>query len=313
VLRAIDIGLRFLYVLLAPAMLILLRAVLPITGMIVSAGIATVIALAGAERIQARLAGSKVLGKLFGGMTKLGAYYDEHPPKPLLYYIAYPILFPYWLFVRDARREFLLYRKLGAVTVVILVASAIVEYVRLWRPLPFGFFLTSFIVTLMFQLLITFALVMPIVTTVIMFHQHRLKKTLIVAASIALVLGGLVGVALHIKQPITASAKMRVNARVVFEKERAVTTLEHALDAYAAVVAKDPNATDAAEDAARDVLGDLFRPDEQRALKFYADSGGVMIYLKSRHGFVFLGRAANGRYITKVDDLPAAARAAMKL
>ena len=42
-------------------------------------------------------------------------FYRENPPKPFVYYLFYPLLLPYWLLNRTARRELLLYRGLTVV------------------------------------------------------------------------------------------------------------------------------------------------------------------------------------------------------
>ena len=39
-----------------------------------------------------------LVGKPLAKFGRLGEYDRSHAPKPLLYYVAYPLLFPYWLF-----------------------------------------------------------------------------------------------------------------------------------------------------------------------------------------------------------------------
>lgn len=62
--------------LLAPAVLVIAAAIIPITGPLVGIGLATVIALAGADRWRARTERIWLIG------------------RPLLYYIVYPALLP---------------------------------------------------------------------------------------------------------------------------------------------------------------------------------------------------------------------------
>jgi len=41
---------------------------------------------------------------------ELESFYVERPPRAFAYYVFYPLLFPYWLTSRQARREFLVFR-----------------------------------------------------------------------------------------------------------------------------------------------------------------------------------------------------------
>ena len=109
--RTIDLVLRLIYVTLAPLMLAPLAAVLPITGTLVGVGIATVVALIGGDRWHHAVDRIPVVGRVLGGMSKLGDFYREHPAKPLVFYIVYPLLLPILLFRPVPRRELALYRK----------------------------------------------------------------------------------------------------------------------------------------------------------------------------------------------------------
>ena len=91
--RRVDDVLRFIYVLLAPAMMVALGYVVPIGGIVISTGIATAIALAGSDGYVRRVQGITLIGKPLAKLGRLGEYYREHPPKPLLYYVFYPLLF----------------------------------------------------------------------------------------------------------------------------------------------------------------------------------------------------------------------------
>src|SRR5258708_4793740 len=104
-----------------PVMLPLIAVVMPITGLLISAGIATLVVLIGGEAWHTRVDRVPLVGRVLGGMAKLADFYREHPPKPLVYYIFYPLLLPIVLFRRVPRREFLLYRKLNALAVIIIV------------------------------------------------------------------------------------------------------------------------------------------------------------------------------------------------
>src|SRR5262249_6604320 len=93
--------------------------------------------------------------------------------------------FPYWLWVREARREFLIYKGYSVATFLWLVGSLVFQYYRAFPPelglkafvpLALGSFVVESAVVLMF--------LMPIVTSVVHFHTnkapHRLAALLVV-------------------------------------------------------------------------------------------------------------------------------------
>jgi hypothetical protein len=108
VVRKIDLVLRFIYVALVPALLALLAQFMSVTGLVVTTGLATGIALAGTERWRQRVGHIRFVGKFLGNFARLGEYYATTPPKLLIYYIV-------WLIASKARREFLLYRRISAI------------------------------------------------------------------------------------------------------------------------------------------------------------------------------------------------------
>src|SRR5438552_4091833 len=96
--RTIDLVLRFAYVAAVPFLLPIINLIMPITGLLIGTGIATAIALVGSEVWRARVERIKYLGRALGGMGRLGEFYARFPPKPLVYYILYPLLLPVILF-----------------------------------------------------------------------------------------------------------------------------------------------------------------------------------------------------------------------
>ena len=53
------------------------------------------------------------------------SYYREQRPRRFAYYVAYPLLFPYWLYDREARREFWMFRGYTVGSFLILLAGLI--------------------------------------------------------------------------------------------------------------------------------------------------------------------------------------------
>lgn len=287
--RAVDYVLRFLYLFLAPLMLVGISQVMPIMGIMIGAGLATVVAVFGSDRWQDSvkrirlLERFEIVGRVVGGMGRLGDYYREHPPKPLVYYIAYPLLFPYWIFNRVARREFLLYRRLNAITLVIVIITGVLDYVRNWRPIPFNYFFGVAIGTFIFQLLATFALVMPIVTTILLYHQRKLKKTLWAALACIVLTGGLGLYVVRSSTSLSVGVQTRLRARTGYFHHEAVDALAHGLDAALASFKRAPTDGAAALAAAQEAIQTLYHPDEAAAFHLYADHGVIMLFVRFKN------------------------------
>src|SRR5207244_3285400 len=93
------------------------------------------------------------------------AYYRTNPPRRFLYYVLYPLLFPYWLINRDARAEFLLFKGYTAPTLAILVISSTYQFFFFWQPeLGFAKFLPTVVATFAIESLIVLAFLMPVAT-----------------------------------------------------------------------------------------------------------------------------------------------------
>lgn len=305
----LDLGLRFGYLIAAPFVLVALSPVVPVLGIAVSTAVATVIALIGSERWRARTAGIPVVGRFLAGFAKLGDHYAEHPPRPLLYYIAYPLLAPYWLISRPARREFLLYRKLNAVALVVLLALGARDYYANWAPeISLGRFAQGAFATLVIQLLVTFALVMPIATTVIAFHRAGARCALTVALVLAALAAGLAITVVARSDRPSWAATTRLRLRAAAVPAAAQATLQRALElAGPDLAARRPPV------AARRELTTLWRPDEVRAFRFYRSlDGHVLVYANlRRHPPVFLARSPHGGLVTR-GSLPADAAAQLQ-
>jgi hypothetical protein len=292
--RSIDLIVRFIYVLIAPLALVICAAIFPITATLISTALATVIAMFGADRWRARVAGIPFVGRALGKMSRLGEYYAVHPAKPLVYYIFYPVLLPVILFLRGPRREFLLYRRLGTVAIAILVATNAWDYLAHWRPeLPFSLFFNVMVAGLILQLLATFALVMPIVTTFVELHRRHRRKTLWVLFAGTVVSATFAMIAPHKVHQMQIGTWIRIESRVVFAVRQyrdciavqdkktcgrdndGLETLAHALDR-----AYGQNTQDAAVDAAHDALEQFFKPDEAAEFRYATDGEVAALFVR---------------------------------
>ena len=303
----VDDVLRFVYVLLAPAMMVALGFVVPIGGIVISTGIATAIALAGSETYVRRVQGIKMLGKPLAKLGRLGEYYRQHPPKPLLYYVLYPLLFPYWLFKREARQELLAYKRVGALAVVITVITGFVDYHRNWDPMPAKLFLRAAFANSVLGLLITMIFVMPIVTTLIGYQTRKHVKSIAALLVIGIALGGAMAVAMRRVESVPFQTTARLKMRIEWQPESARAVMRDALER--AVHEK----RDAAEPKAREVLATYFRPDEARAFRLVGGDGVALLFAKVKKGrYAWVARTKTG-WITTAAELPEGARIALGL
>ena len=331
--RSVDLVLRFIYVAAAPIMLIPAAAVFPIGGVMIGAAIAMVVAVFGGEGWRERVARIPVIGKALGGMAALGEFYRAHPAKPLPYYIVYPALFPYWLINRTARREFLLYRKLNALAVVLIAGGAVIDYVRNWRPeIGVGYFIGASIGVFVLQLVATFAIAMPIVTTVLALHQRARRKTLIALVGLSIATASFGAFATHRMHAIGMVAQIRLNARTAvaharFERcvadthdrsgcrryDGSAVALAHALDAANQSLNEVAGDGVRALDRARETLATYYRADEASAFHLYGQHGVVMLFVRfRRQPPIWLARDAH-RIIDDPARLPAEAREVLGL
>lgn len=179
-----DFLLRLAFFLVAPIALFFVALTYPIGGALVNvAFMLTVFFTAAAIRSAAEK--RPWLKRVFRKPLAFEDYYRTRPPRPFLYYVFYPLLFPYWLTQKDARREFIVFRGYTVFGLIVLVVSGCYQFFFKWRPeLGFkGFFKVLVVVTLI-EVAITLSMLMPIATTVVHFHlgkKHRPLGVLIVA------------------------------------------------------------------------------------------------------------------------------------
>src|SRR5258708_6596932 len=106
-LDVLDFGARAAFFVIPPFFVFVVAAVFPVGATVLNLAFCVLVVVFANVL---RSAGKRVplLGKALGGALKFEQYYRLHPPKPFVYYMFYPLLFPYWLAVESARREFLL-------------------------------------------------------------------------------------------------------------------------------------------------------------------------------------------------------------
>ncbi len=324
----LDFAMRLAFFAAAPFLLVLAAALFPVTGALVQIGLALGVFFAGewARRLAGR---SKIVRVLLRVPLAFEAYYREHPPRPFLYYVFYPFLFPYWLSVPEARREFLLFKGYTLVSFLLLVGSLVAQYLSLFPPeltlRHFGLIAAG---TLLVETVIVLMFLMPIVTTVVHLHRARAPRRLGILLVVALVSVGFAGARLSRRRdPIVSfatreRARMRTAARPAAAKDAQILALREAWKALPRArddVDYDGKVVGYPLEHAREGLGRYYRSDEIQAFDLWYSKrkgkGGIMvIYLEAgrKRGSIWLAMDRSGKPTHDVKELPRGAFVAMR-
>jgi hypothetical protein len=316
-------ALRLAYFAIAPFLLVVVTVKLPVLGAIINLVIFLLLLLASG------LLPGVGTARFFRRIWRLENYYREHPPKPFLYYVFFPLFAPYWLFVCRARREIFLYRKLSGASLFIMIGLKLLDYRTNWYPtIPFAKFAAIAAGGLLLELLIFLIIIIPVGTTVVTYKLAGAKRRLIVlgiAATLSLVVGVL-GLWAAKRPQVRTDILHRMWLRAHIQPAEANAALEHGLDRALAELPKSPNdvelsykrkgIADKHELAARAELVPFFRPDEaaaffmfvadtrehERALVIVAQSDNAKQRPSVWRAAVFDTAGATLRYTSSLDD-----------
>ena len=324
----VDFVARLAFFATAPFALVLIAALFPVTGALVQVGLALAVFFAGAAA-RGWAKKSKLARLLLGNMLRFEDYYRTHRPRPFLYYVLYPLLFPYWLFVRDARREFLLFKGYTLVSFTLLVVSLARDYrtscppeldVRAFLPIAGG--------TLLAEAVVVLSLLMPIATSVVHFHAAHAPKRL---ATLLLVGAVSVGVAVYrLERPrdpvVSYATRMRLRLREAAKPKlardyatRALRAAWLALPQNRRDVDSDGKVLGAPLEAAHTALAGFYKHDEAEAFDLWyqrSKKGAVLVvYFEARDKRPPIWLAMDGALSATHDPvkLPQGAFRAMKL
>lgn len=316
---SIDRVLRFLYCAAVPMFVVAFAVIAPVGGVIVGAVLAIAVALVGPERWRAWTARVPLVGRIVGNMARLGEFYRETPPRPLVYYVVFPLLLPYVVFSKRARTEYRLYRRLNVVALLILVAGNAYDFFAHWRPeLAFGQFARIALATLILQVLITTALIMPLVTTLVVYKHERHRKALVALAVIGVLTTAFMVAFSLARDKIPGPTESRMILRAEAAPERAHAALAAALhDGIAALPAgaRDGFQAGAPLDQVHAALRALWKRDEANAFHFGWDARtrtGVVFRRFRKHAPLWLAQDASGRVIDKLEQLPPAVQTTLR-
>lgn len=319
--------LRLLFFAAAPRLLVFAAALYPVTGAITQIGLALVVFLLG-EAVRGLAARSKLVARFLRPQLAFEAYYRAHPPRPVLYYLFYPLLFPYWLTNKSAREEFLLYKGYTLASFALLLASLGVQYARFFPPdLTFHDFLPIAAKTFVAETVVVLVFLMPIVTSVVHYHRERAPRRLVAIFAVG-ILSSAVAIARleESRDPIVSLAtRERVRLRTAHDEKRAYDAMARALgEAWRAIprtkndVDSDGKVEGPPLDVARATLQRFYKNDETAAFDLWRERKGkaqtLVIYFEARADRppIWLATDAPGSTYSVARRLPRGALLAMK-
>lgn len=313
VLAPVGFATRLVYFLLAPFVLITAGRVFPVWGAAINLGLVLVVFFT-ASTLRRWAERSRVVRALFGRQLELEAYYRERPPRPFLYYVLYPLLAPYWLLSRRARREFTLYKGYSLFGLLLVIVFAAIDYGRNWAPdIAFKHFFGATIATIVVQLVLVLAILLPVATSIITYTLAgaRGRLALLFAAAVLSALLGVLAV-VSMREEVPATVRARIHFRTEAKTAEARAARLDALRA-AALAGHAGASRDAVLAAARDALGSFYRPDEARGFRLFTSKWGGMIYCPAtgKRPAIWVAMRSTGGIVEDESQLPPDARAAL--
>jgi hypothetical protein len=327
VAAALDFLLRLAFFAAAPFLLVFIASLFPVTGAVVQVCMALAVFF-GAEAVRRLSARNKLAASFFAKPLAFEEHYQQHPPGPFLYYAFYPLLFPYWLAVSSARREFLLFKGYTVASFAILVVTLAVQFELHFPPeLGLADFWGIAAWTFLVETAVVLMFLMPIVTTVVHYHLERAPGRLT-----ALLLVGFVSVTVAMvrierrRDPVVSYAtRARVTMRTAAQPKAAEQAQAEALRAASKLLARSKEDVDRDGkvegeilDAAQDALRSFYKDDEAEAFDLWYTRNGksttLVVYFEARRkqGPIWLAMTQKGTIMHDSKQLPRGAFAAMK-
>ena len=323
----LDFLLRVAFFAAVPRALVIAAALYPVTGAIVQVALALAVFIVG-EAARGLAARSKVANLFLGTQLQFEAYYRAHPPRPFLYYLFYPLLFPYWLTNKEAREEFLLFKGYTLASFAFLLVSLGVQYVRWFPPeLTVREFLPIAGKTLIAETVVVLLFLMPIVTSVVHYHSTRAPRRLAVILAAGILSSGLAVARLEkARDPIVSLAtRERVRLRTEADKKKAYDALARGLGEARKALPKAKDDVDSDGkveglplDKARLTLERFYKVDETFAFDLWREQKGkaqtLVIYFEARGKDppIWLAMDMPGATYSVAKRLPRGALLAMK-
>jgi len=323
-----EYALRLVFFAAVPFGIVVLASLVPMTAAIVNIVLALAAFFFG-EVLRKHAQRRGWLGKVLRRQLAFEEYYRERPPKPFVYYVFYPLLFPYWLTVGEARREFWLFKGYTIVTFVVAVVAGAYRYFAVYQPeIGLDVFLVSFGIGLGIEALAVITFLMPIATSVVALHKKGQHVRLVVLLAVGLVsaAGAVTVMAMRHRTYPSLETRQRVSTRTFARLKQAEAAGDDAL--RAAWKARRMSAYERESDGtmdgvplivAREHLERFYRPDEAAAFELWTTAKGdkapmMVLYSEGpRKGKpVFRAMRADGTVVTRAKELPKAALRMMR-
>lgn len=321
-----DFVLRLAFFSLAPVAIVFAAELFPVRGALVDVGLALTVFVAG-EAVQRWASKTRLIRALLREALAFETYYRGRSPRPFLYYLAYPLLFPYWLINGDARREFFVFRGYTLGGLLILLVSLGWQYYSSWAPeLSLRQYVPYVFISLGVEMLLALALLMPIATTVVWYHGSGRRGRLVVV-----LLAGLLSTCIVFyrvmsrRAPIVSFAtRERVSLRTAVSKRSAHKALLNAVQlAYKSMVKipgveGDGKVMGAPLEQANAALEKFYKHDEAYAFNLWASPRRhpkvLVLYFEARRKQrpIWVAIRGDGTELRSPSQLPKGAFKAMR-
>jgi hypothetical protein len=325
-LSALDFAFRLAFFALAPFAIVVVAELFPVRGALIDVGLALLVFVA-SEAARTWSSRFRVLAWLLSEALAFEAHYRERLPRPFAYYVFYPLLAPYWLVVREARREFLMYRSYTLFGLLLLLGSLAWQYVSAWAPeLGFRAYLPFVLLSLFVETMLVLSLLMPIATTVVWYHASFRRRRLVIVLLVGLASSALsLAYVARRREPVVSYAtRERVRLRTEAAARRAHRVLGKAARAALAELGKgapveaDGRVEGAPLERARAVLTTFYKLDEAQAFDIWASPRHaptlVVVYFEGRPHKrpIWVAVRRDGSEMRRSSELPQGAFRAMR-
>jgi hypothetical protein len=322
----LDFLLRVVFFAVAPLSIVYLATLFSVTGSILNVIGAVVIFVLG-DRARLWASRSKFTAWLLEEALAFEGYYRARAPRPFLYYLFYPALFPYWLFVRDARREFLVFRGYTISGLFILLATFVWQYFARYQPeLGLKEFLPHMGAALSVEMLLSLSLLFPLATSFIHYHSRGQYLRLFLLLTVGIVSStAAITYVTTFRDPVVSLATIeRVTQRTKANRRQAHHTLLAAVRTARNTLNKsrsiegDGKVTGESLEAARAVLRGFYKSDEALAFDVWASPRkrprAIVLYAERRNQLrpIWIAVDGFGDEIRRPDSLPRGAFQAMR-
>lgn len=278
-MRTLDLLVRLAFFAIVPFLATRVSAAFPMTGVLVNIALALAVFVF-AEAVRRRAERSRILRFVARRQLAFEEHYRAHPPGPFVYYLLSPILFPYWLLQREARREVLLYNDLTIGGSTILLVGGLVDFFRNWQPqLGVARFLQVWALLFAVQAACTLVFVVPVATTIVKLHNERRFRALWLLLAVGVVSAG---VAIHdlgrkrapvVSWVTTERTRLRTDAQPAAARAAQMAALE-AVRTHPEELSRSTDkrgwVEDDSLDRAEEALAAFYKDDETYAFSLHA-------------------------------------------